>query len=148
MNRIKVLEDRMDCPKEQVYRAGRRDSEWDWRQILVLDFTESEDEESDVVWKLEKCKNARYLVLDQTKIGPAGILRLLRIWRRKERLNFISALDDKYDTDQSMVDELVKWEDRFTEELKKNVNIYSLDLINDEGKQNSILPKIKHELKK
>ena len=138
----------MDCPKEQVYRAGERDSEWDWKQILVLDFTESEDEEDDVVRKLEKCKNARYLVLDQTKIGPAGILRLLEIWRKKERLNFISALDDRYDTDQSMVDELVKWEDRFAEELKKNVNIYSLDLIKDEGKQNSILPKIKHELNK
>ena len=137
----------MACPPDQVYTHDMMDG-FDWDQMLVLDFAHSNVEEFSILWALRKCINARFLIVDQTKIGPAGLLRILRVWREKEKLNFISALDDKYNWDQSMVDELVKWEDRLVEELKKNVNIYSLDLINDEGKQNSVLPKIKRELSK
>ena len=147
MNRIRVRRDLLACPPDQVYRDDIMDG-FDWDQMLVLDFARSNAEEFSILWALRKCINARFLIVDQTKIGPSGLLRILQVWREKERLNFISALDDRYDWDQSMVDELIKWEDRLAEELKKNVNIYSLDLINDEGKQNSILPKIKLELSK
>ena len=118
MNRIKVRRDLMACPPEQVYRDDIMDG-FDWGQMLVLDFAHSNAEEFSILWALKKCINARFLILDHTKIGPAGLLRILQVWREKERFNFISALDNRYDWDQSMVDELAKWEDRLVEELKK-----------------------------
>ena len=148
MNRIQVAADRMAWPPDQVYRSARGDIGWNWKQILVLDFTGCEIEVSSIQECLEKWENVRHLVLDQTKIEPDCLLSLLQIWRKMEKLSFISALDDRYNQDQSIVEKLVKWEDRLVEELKKNVNIYSLDLIRDKGKQSSVLPKIKLELSK
>ena len=148
MNRIQVAADRMAWPPDQVYRGARGDTGWNWKQILVLDFTGSKIEVSSIQECLEKWENVRHLVLDQTKIEPDCLLSLLQIWRKMEKLCFISALDDRYNQDQSIVEKLVKWEDRLVEELKKNVNIYSLDLIRDKGKQSSVLPKIKLELSK
>ena len=148
MNRIQVAANRMAWPPDQVYRGARGDIGWNWKQILVLDFTGCEIEVSSIQKCLKDWENARHLVLDNTKIKSDSLLSLLETWRKKEKLNFISALDDRYDRDQSIVDWLVKEEDKLVEELKKNANIYSLDLINDEDKQNLILQKIKFELKK
>ena len=140
MNRIQVAADRMFWPPDQVYR-GEGDSGWNWRQILVLDFTGCEIQVSSIKKCLEKWENACHLVLDNTNIKPDCLLSILKAWRKKQKLNFISALDDRYDRDQSIVDSLVEHEDKLAEELKKNANIYSLDLINDEDKQNLILQK-------
>ena len=70
---------------------------------------------------------------------------ILEAWRQNDKLSYLIAIENNQNQDEK-VQELKKWEDQIWAILKKNVNIFSLALINDEDKQNQSLQKITAEL--
>ena len=96
---------------------------------------------------IKMSKNARFLILDDTKLEIDNFWSILESWWKNEKLSYLSAIENNYDQDEKM-QELKEWENQICNVLKKNVNIFSLALMNDEVKQNQFLQKITAELNK
>ena len=96
---------------------------------------------------IQMSKNARFLILDDTKLEIDNFWSILESWWKNEKLSYLSAIENNYDQVEKMK-ELKEWEDQICNVLKKNVNIFSLALMNDEDKQNQFLQKITAELNK
>ena len=96
---------------------------------------------------IQMSKNARFLILDHTKLNIENFWSILEAWRQNDKLSYLSAIENNQNQDEK-VQELKEWEDQIWAILKKNVNIFSLALIDDEDKQNQSLHKITAELNK